>query len=127
MASTPGMELVEDRCASGTVEVIPTMMKPASSKALAMAETEDREIFLCSTVTTDVTTLGDTHRAPSPHVSRMTDFMVDTHDGQCRLESRYDVVSLCFKCGESGVLLWGRGGARLLCRRFIGGLKRLSG
>jgi hypothetical protein len=100
------------------VDVILSISKPASASALAMAETELRGVSLCSIVTTDVTTFGDTQTTSSPHVSRITSLMVETHDGQCRFETRYEVVALWRACG--GVL-------PAACRRGRPAPKRVSG
>ena len=81
---------------------MPMISKPESSMALAMEDTELTGVFLCSIVTTEVTTLGDTQIALSPHVSCMTALIDNTHDGQCKFDSKYEVMSLCCACGEDG-------------------------
>jgi hypothetical protein len=69
--------------------------KPARSSALDMALMVTAAAFpasLCSTVTTDVTMLGDTQMRSDPHASSRVSLIVDTHDGQCRLPMRKDVM-----------------------------------
>lgn len=76
-------------------EVALQTSKPARSSALdmaLMAAAADFPVPLCSTVTTEVTTLGDTQMRSGPHASSRASLIVDTHDGQCRLPMRNDVM-----------------------------------
>lgn len=69
--------------------------KPASPSDRAMRAIKSvtpEGAYVCCTVTTDVTILGDTQRISAPQALRTASLMAETHDGQCRLAMRKEVV-----------------------------------
>jgi hypothetical protein len=70
--------------------VTPDTSKPLPWRALCMAVIEAARS--CSTDTTEVTMLGETHLICAGHESCMTALMVETQVGQCRLARRNEVV-----------------------------------